>query len=127
MWTKANLAGDVPDLAKDRMPPGIAAHFARKVLEAEQLGVTLFRLEPGARTPFGHRHATQEEVYVVLSGGLRVVVGDDDVRLGPLDALRVAPEAWRAFEAGPDGCELLAIGAGGVRDAEVDRAFWDGR
>ncbi|HEY2637545.1 MAG TPA: hypothetical protein VGI54_09175 [Solirubrobacteraceae bacterium] len=28
----------------------------------------------------------------------------------PLDAIRIAPEVARAFEAGPDGLELLAFG-----------------
>jgi hypothetical protein len=36
---------------------------------------------------------------------------DDEVRdIGPRDVIRVAPAVVRAFEAGPDGLELIAIG-----------------
>ncbi len=41
------------------------------------------------RLPFGHQHGEQEEVYVVLSGSLRVKAGEDVVELAELDAIRV--------------------------------------
>jgi mannose-6-phosphate isomerase-like protein (cupin superfamily) len=61
--------------------------------------------------PFGHRHEQQEEVYVVLSGSGRAKLDDEIVELEALDALRIAPHTMRGIEAGPDGIELLAIGA----------------
>ena len=36
---------------------------------------------------------------------------DEIVELGPWDAVRVAPSTVRAFEGGPDGLEVLAIGS----------------
>jgi mannose-6-phosphate isomerase-like protein (cupin superfamily) len=60
----------------------------------------------------------------VLSGGGRAKVGDEIVELKRLDALRVSPQTWRAFEAGDDGLELLAFGAGEANDAEMDESFW---
>ena len=45
--------------------------------------------------------------------------------LAPLrNALRVSPETWRAFEAGDEGIEFLAFGAGESGDAEMDEDFW---
>ena len=44
------------------------ARVARSALAAERTGVTLFRLLPGKRSPFTHRHTEAEELYVVLSG-----------------------------------------------------------
>jgi quercetin dioxygenase-like cupin family protein len=125
--TKVHLADDVQDAAKvHSMPPGIEAHFAKAALGCEVTGLTLFRLDAGFRTPFGHRHARQEELYVVLSGSCTVRVEDEEVPLGPLEALRVRPDAWRGIEAGPDGVEYLAFGApaDGPRDAETDPAWW---
>ena len=44
-----------------------ASRAARSALGAEQTGVSLFRIHPGRRSPFAHRHTTAEEVYVVLA------------------------------------------------------------
>jgi mannose-6-phosphate isomerase-like protein (cupin superfamily) len=78
------------------------------------------------RAPFGHRHNKQEEIYVILGGSGRAKLDDELVDLKPMDALRVSPEVTRAFEAGPDGLELLAFGSGdgGVEDAEVALGWW---
>jgi quercetin dioxygenase-like cupin family protein len=86
------------------------ARVARTALGAEQTGVTHFRLRAGKRSPFSHRHRHAEEIYVVLSGAGKVKLGDEISEVRRLDAIRVAPEVARAFEAGPDGLELLAFG-----------------
>jgi quercetin dioxygenase-like cupin family protein len=86
------------------------ARVAREALDAERTGMTLFRLHPGRRSPFTHRHVEAEEIYVVLSGSGRVKLERELFDVGPLDAIRVAPATARAFEAGPDGLELLAFG-----------------
>jgi mannose-6-phosphate isomerase-like protein (cupin superfamily) len=86
------------------------ARVARVDLEAEQTGVTHFRLRPGKRSPFVHRHREAEEVYLVLGGGGRMKLGDELIDVGPLDAVRVAPAVPRAFEAGPEGLEFIAFG-----------------
>jgi quercetin dioxygenase-like cupin family protein len=86
------------------------ARVARSALGAEQTGVTHFRLRPGKRSPFTHRHVEAEEVYVILAGSGRVKLGDDVADVRPLDAIRVAPRVARAFEAGPDGLEWIAFG-----------------
>ena len=89
----------------------IEGRFGRKHLDSEHLGVSYFRYAPGFRSPHGHRHETQEEAYVVVGGSGRVKLDDEILDLKQWDALRVAPEVVRGFEAGPDGLELIAIGA----------------
>jgi uncharacterized cupin superfamily protein len=100
------------------------SRFANRPLGTVGTGVSHQRLRPGARQAFGHRHRHAEEVVVVLSGSGRVKV-DADVRdLRALDAVRFAPGATRAFEAGPDGLELLVFGARLPGDAVMDPTFW---
>jgi mannose-6-phosphate isomerase-like protein (cupin superfamily) len=100
------------------------ARVARTALDAEQTGVTHFRLRAGKRSPFSHRHTHAEELYVILGGTGRVKLDDEIFDLHPLDAIRVAPEVARAFEAGPDGLEFLAFGAHRAGDAEPVEDEW---
>jgi mannose-6-phosphate isomerase-like protein (cupin superfamily) len=87
-------------------------------LDAEQTGVTHFRLRPGKRSPFSHRHRNAEEIYVILAGAGRVKLEDDLFAVRARDAIRVAPGVARAFEAGPDGLEFLAFGPHHEGDGE---------
>ena len=100
------------------------ARVAREALNAEETGVSYFRLRPGKRSPFAHRHAGAEEVYVVLGGSGRIKLDDRLVEVRPLDAIRVAPEVVRAFEAGPEGLEFLAVGAHRGSDGEAVDDPW---
>lgn len=106
-WTKTNF-GDVPDVSPDDV--AIEWRFGRKTLGSPDLGVSRFTYEPGARMPWGHSHRAQEEIYVVVGGSGRVMLDGEEVALGPWDAVRVAPEVVRSFEAGPDGMDVLCIG-----------------
>ena len=124
-YTVKNLRG-----TKDSAPEfGVSdvqeAHFAGSELGAESTGVTLHVIRPGGRQR-GHRHDEAEEVYVVLAGSGRVKLDDEIIELSQLDAIRVAPEVRRAFEAGPDGLELLAFGPRHDGDGELlSEGFWD--
>ena len=123
-YSKVNLA-EVEDAAKSFNPDsGMEARFATRVLDCAGTGLALERLAPGVRAPFAHRHDQAEEVYVVLSGTGRMKLGDDLVELGPLDAIRVAPEVIRQLEAGPEGIEVLALGARHEKDGEIIRDWW---
>ena len=102
------------------------ARVARTALAAEQTGVTHFRIRPGKRSPFTHRHVAAEEIYVILSGSGRVKLDDEIAEVRPLDAIRVGPRVARAFEAGPDGLELLALGAHHAADGEPVNDPWTG-
>ena len=94
------------------------ARVAREPLGAAETGVTHFRLKPGKRSPFAHRHGRAEEVYVILAGHGQVKLDDDLSPVAPLDAIRVAPHVARAFEAGPDGLEFIAVGRHHEGDGE---------
>ena len=85
-YTRVNLKSDVKDMAPEFGMEGIESRFARTNLELENSGLSYFRLDGGFRTPFGHTHSEQEEVYVVVSGSARVAVGDEVVELGQWDA-----------------------------------------
>ena len=125
-YTITNLK-EVEDLApKFGMSPAVEARFARTALECERSGLSYFKLAPGQRVPFGHRHTEQEETYVVVSGSGRIKI-DDDVRdLSRWDVVRVVPTATRALEAGPDGIEYVAFGAGPTseNEAEMVPGWW---
>lgn len=100
------------------------ARFARSDLDAERTGISHQRLKPGKRNPFGHRHEEAEEVYVVISGSGRMKLDDEIIEVETLDAIRVSPEVIRAFEAGDDGIEVLAVGAHHDGDGEVIPGWW---
>jgi quercetin dioxygenase-like cupin family protein len=116
---------ELPDSAAER-PGDIEARFGRSHIDSEHLGVSYFRYGPGFRSPIAHRHREQEEAYVVVSGSGRVKLDDDVHELKLWDVIRVAPTVARAFEGGPDGIEIVAIGAdrpeGG--DGEMIPDFW---
>jgi len=66
-----------------------------KQLEATKLGARLWRLEPGHAST-RHRHAEEEELYVLLEGEGRIRIGDEEpLTLAPLDALIVEPRTTR--------------------------------
>jgi uncharacterized cupin superfamily protein len=125
-YTVVNLKEVEDQAPRFGVSPDLEARMARVALELENSGVSYQRLAPGFRVPFGHKHKRQEEIYVVLSGSLRAKLEDDVVELKPLDAVRVAKETMRGFEAGPEGAELLAIGAPntGPGDAETVPGWW---
>jgi mannose-6-phosphate isomerase-like protein (cupin superfamily) len=116
---------ELDDSAKQfGLSPDLEARFGRKALDAKQGGFSYQRLAADFRQPFGHRHEDQEEIYVVVSGSGKVKLGDEIVDVTQWDAIRVAPETKRAFEAGPEGLELLVFGSGESGDAETIEDFW---
>jgi mannose-6-phosphate isomerase-like protein (cupin superfamily) len=122
-YTIKNLR-DVEDLAAAQGFGEVQeARFAHGDLEAEATGVSLQAVRAGKRHAFAHRHKQAEEIYVVLSGSGRVKLDDEIVEVRELDAIRIAPEVTRAFEAGSDGLELLVFGPRHQGDAEIVRDF----
>jgi len=117
-YARINL-NDLEDVA---VPNGFGhrweAHAARAPLGAQHAGLTHFRLRAGKRSPFSHRHAQAEEIYVILQGAGKVKLDDEVFDVRPRDAIRVAPDVARAFEAGPSGLEFLATGPHHPGDGE---------
>jgi quercetin dioxygenase-like cupin family protein len=123
---------DAPDYTGDA--PGAFLGYAR-ALGLEQVAFNVRVLEPGmAHVPpggdpsWGHSHRTQEEVYFVVYGELTIKLGDDVHTLGPLDAVRIAPETVRA--ARNDGTEEAAFVLCSIKiedalaDAQPSEGFW---
>jgi len=100
---------EVEDSMDGRMP-GIEGRFGRKHLDSRDLGVSLFRYGANLRNPMAHSHREQEEAYVVVAGSGRALLDDAVVELRQWDVVRVAPEVVRAFEAGPAGLDIVAVG-----------------
>jgi mannose-6-phosphate isomerase-like protein (cupin superfamily) len=99
---------EIEDAVGDRLD-GLEARFSRKFLDSRELGVSRFTHAPNVRG-FAHSHREQEEAYVVVSGSGRIRLDDEIRDIRQWDVVRVAPEIVRAFEAGPDGLDLIAIG-----------------
>jgi quercetin dioxygenase-like cupin family protein len=108
-YTIVNLK-EIEDSTGERAP-SLESRIGRKHLDSEHLGVSYFRYGPGYRSGNGHSHREQEEVYIVVSGSGRVKLNDEVVELHRWDTVRVAPSTVRAFEGGPDGLELVAVGS----------------
>jgi mannose-6-phosphate isomerase-like protein (cupin superfamily) len=100
------------------------ARFAKGDLEAERTGLSHIRLKPQQRSPFGHKHEEAEEIYVVISGSGRMKLDDEIIEIERLDAIRVSPEVIRAFESGPEGVEVIAVGARHDGDGEIVPGWW---
>ena len=129
-FTRKNLKQDLEDLGSNfDGPPNLEFRHASKALGLEECGLGYQRIPPGYRFPYGHTHLTQEEVYVVVRGGGRMKVDDEIVELREWDAVRVPPGTWRGYEAGPNGLEILVIGAPNLgedprEDVDGRRGWW---
>lgn len=86
---------DVDDVLGDY--PG-EMRFLTDALGNEQVAITHRRMprHTGGKGGYGHRHRTQEEIYLVVSGELEFKLGDDVVVVGPWTAVRVPPDTVRS-------------------------------
>jgi mannose-6-phosphate isomerase-like protein (cupin superfamily) len=131
-FTLRNIKQDLEDIGQVfRGAPDLEFRAATKPLELEQSALSYQWVPPGARFPYGHTHHRQEEVYVVVRGSGRMKIDDEIVELEEWDAVRVPPGLWRGYEAGPDGLELLVIGAPNLgedprEDVDGRRDWWGG-
>jgi mannose-6-phosphate isomerase-like protein (cupin superfamily) len=108
-YTIVNLE-DVEDSVSEHAP-GIEGRFGRRHLESEHLGISHFRYAPDRQASMGHHHREQEEAYIVVGGSGRILLDGEVKDLRLWDIVRVSPAVVRAFEAGPEGLEVLAIGS----------------
>ena len=56
---------------------------------------------------------------MVVRGSGRMKLDDEIVKLNEWDAVRVPPGTWRGYEAGPEGLEILVIGAPNLGEARA--------
>jgi mannose-6-phosphate isomerase-like protein (cupin superfamily) len=117
------------DIGRTRVDYGSSERFTslRRALGVEAFGLNQMTLQPGQRGRI-HRHREQEEVYVVLSGVVTVLVEQEPYELRAGDLVRVPPATRRQLvNAGEEPCVLLAIGASGSHVGRDGEAFasWD--
>ena len=107
-------------------PDELQLRMAKDPLECQNAGISLLRLGPGYRIPYGHKHKTQEEIYVLVKGEARMKIEDEVVDMKPMTAVRVDPGTMRGFEAGPEGADFIAIGAPrtGPGDGDIVQGWW---
>ncbi len=120
--------GDVPDIFGGKYPGEM--RFLTGPLAAEQVALTYRRMPAGSggKGSYGHRHKSQEEIYLVLSGRVEFKLDDEVVDVGPLSAVRVAPQAVRSiWNEGPEEAVIL-IASTTVEDvmSDVEKVedFW---
>ena len=125
-YTLVNLKEVEDQAPKFGLSPQLEMRMARVALGLQNSGLSYQRLAPNFRLPFGHKHKNQEEVYVLVGGSLRIKLEDEVVDLKPFDAVRVSKDTMRGFEAGPEGAELIAIGAPntGPGDGDTVQGWW---
>jgi mannose-6-phosphate isomerase-like protein (cupin superfamily) len=123
-YAKVNLT-EVKDSAPDFGLSDMGeARFARRPLGTERIGLAHYRMNPGRRVGFGHRHNQQEEVYVVVAGSGRFKVDDDIFAVHARDVVFCPPGTMREWEAGDEGLELLAFGEHREGDSEMKPGWW---
>lgn len=120
--------GGVPDAFEGKYPGEM--RFLTGPLATEQVALTYRVMPPqsGGKGSYGHRHKTQEEIYLVLSGRLQFKLDDEVVELGPLTAVRVPPQTVRSvWNEGPEEAVLM-IASTRIedvrRDVELVEDFW---
>jgi len=129
-FTRSNIKSDLEDIGpRFDGAPDLEFRAATKALDLEQSALSYQRVPPGYRFPYGHTHVKQEEVYVVLRGSGRMKLDDEIVDVEQWDAVRVPPGMWRGYEAGPEGLEILVIGAPNLgedtrEDVDGERGWW---
>ncbi len=123
-YTVISIA-DAPDVLGDY--PG-EMRFLTGPLGAEQVALTWRRMPPdtGSRGSYGHRHRTQEELYLVASGRLTFKLGDDVVDAGPGTAFRVPAGTWRGIhnDSGEDAVLIITSIKIDNPDHETLDGFW---
>lgn len=122
-YSKVNILEDVENSSQT---DGLQALFTRKHLDSRDLGISMFRYEPNFQAKMAHSHKVQEEAYVVIKGSGSILLDEKVIDLKLWDVIRVAPQVVRAFAAGPEGLDIIAVGGpkpeGG--DGEVGTPAW---
>jgi quercetin dioxygenase-like cupin family protein len=97
---------------------------------AEQVAITHRRMpqHTGSKGSYGHRHKTQEEIVLVLSGRLQFKLNDEIVELGKHEAIRIPPGTWRGiWNEEPEDAEIVIVSKridDPMGDTENIEDFW---
>jgi mannose-6-phosphate isomerase-like protein (cupin superfamily) len=112
-------------IARTRLEPEADERFVplRRRLGVSSFGLNQIVLAPRERGRI-HRHARQEEVYLVLEGTLTLLVESEESVLERGELVRVAPNLRRQLvNRGPERLVLLALGGDGEHEGRDGEAF----
>ncbi len=108
-----------------KLDPDTTERFValRRALGVTSFGINQIVLQPGQRMRI-HRHARQEEVYLVLEGRLTLMIEGEPRELEQDELIRVAPQVRRHLvNPGPGRVLLLALGGAAQHDGRDGEAF----
>jgi mannose-6-phosphate isomerase-like protein (cupin superfamily) len=116
-------------IARTRLDPDVGERFLslRRQLGVTTFGMNQIVLEPRQRGRI-HRHARQEEVYLVLEGTLTLLIEGEEHTLERGELVRVAPSVRRQLvNRGPGRLVLFALGGANEHDSRDGEAWvdWD--
>jgi mannose-6-phosphate isomerase-like protein (cupin superfamily) len=112
-------------VARARLDPDAGERFVplRRALGVTTFGLNQIVLEPRQRLRI-HRHARQEEVYLVLEGTLTLLVEGSPEVLERGDLIRVAPSVRRQLvNRGTERLVLVALGGSTEHAGRDGEAF----
>jgi quercetin dioxygenase-like cupin family protein len=124
-------AADAPDYTEGKDP----GHnfFGYGGLGSDQVSVNVVRLEPGAthKAPgmpdsTGHSHEEIDEIYIVAAGEITCKLGDDELTLGPLDAVCIPPSTKRAARNVSDAPATIIMLSPKMTDPQGQSHFHEG-
>jgi uncharacterized cupin superfamily protein len=103
---------DVPVRTTERPGRSFAGRALGEAAGSRTTGVQHVAIAPGKHGWPRHCHASEEELFVILSGSGRVRIGNDEaaVRAGHVVSRPAGTGLAHSFRAGDDGLEYLAYG-----------------
>lgn len=101
------------DELDSRMGPADVKRPLSGALDAADIAMNYYELDPGDSFGFGyHRHADQEEVFYVQAGTVTFETENGDVEVDDGELVRFGPGEWQCgTNRGEDRVVALAIGA----------------
>jgi mannose-6-phosphate isomerase-like protein (cupin superfamily) len=108
-----------------QLQPDTSERFVslRRDLGVSTFGLNQMVLRPGQRSRI-HRHAHQEEVYLILEGTLTLSIEQQQRELGPGSLARVAPDVRRQLiNRGPERLLMIALGGAVEHNGRDGEAF----
>ncbi len=124
-------ATDAPDYTEGKDPGHQFLGYG--ALGSEQVSANVITLEPGAthKVPgmpddTGHSHEDIDEIYVVVAGEVTVKLDDEEISLGPLDAVCIPPETKRATRNTSDANATVLMFSQKMTDPRAQSHFHEG-
>jgi mannose-6-phosphate isomerase-like protein (cupin superfamily) len=103
----------VPAGHENPQAPGVwkKVFFTRDSFQAGRIQMVNWARLPGGNAFAGHYHEDMQEIFVILSGEVRIRIGDEEQTLRRGDAVLIGPgEIHQMWNEGRDDVEYLAMG-----------------